>query len=249
MTKLNKKLKAVVLDDDSRSNEILLHICRTYFATSIDVVGVFSTPRRSVRESAEHDIDIVFIDVSMAGFDGFEFMSSQPFGPKAKFVIICKEETHMLKAIKSEAFDYISKPIRLKDIRSCLKRLINLHILRLNSQEDAMRDNLLIINRHDRALFLDVHEILRFEANGSYTDIFLEKGQKISSTKNITFYHNMLEQSRFYKVHRSHLINLNKVKELVKYDGEGVIVMSDNSKIIISKNKKNEFLRTLTRGH
>ncbi len=112
-----------------------------------------------------------------------------------------------------------------------------------------MQDNLLIINRHDKALFLDIHEILRFEANGSYTDIFLEKGQKISSTKNITFYHNMLEQSRFYKVHRSHLINLNKVKELVKYDGEGVIVMSDNSKIIISKNKKNEFLRTLTRGH
>jgi len=112
-----------------------------------------------------------------------------------------------------------------------------------------MRDNILIINRHDKALFLDVTDILRFEANGSYTDIFMEKGLKISSTKNITFYFNMLVQSRFYRVHRSHLINLNKVKELIKYDGEGVIVMSDNSKIIISKNKKNEFLRTLTRGH
>jgi two-component system LytT family response regulator len=249
MTKLNKKLKAVILDDEMRSNEMLLHICRTYFATSIDVVGVFNTPRRSVRESAEHDIDIVFIDVSMQGFDGFEFMTSQPFGPKAKFIIICKDGKHMLKAIKSEAFDYISKPIRLKDIRACLKRLIGLHLIKLQSQEDAMRDNLLIINRHDRALFLDIDEILRFEANGSYTDIFLEKGQKISSTKNILFYHTMLEQSRFYKVHRSHLINLNKVKELIKYDGEGVIVMSDNSKIVISKTKKNEFLRTLTKGY
>jgi two-component system LytT family response regulator len=249
MTKLNKKLKAVILDDEMRSNEMLLHICRTYFATSIDVVGVFNTPRRSVRESAEHDIDIVFIDVSMQGFDGFEFMTSQPFGPKAKFIIICKDGKHMLKAIKSEAFDYISKPIRLKDIRACLKRLIGLHLMKLQSQEDAMRDNLLIINRHDRALFLDIDEILRFEANGSYTDIFLEKGQKISSTKNILFYHTMLQQSRFYKVHRSHLINLNKVKELIKYDGEGVIVMSDNSKIVISKTKKNEFLRTLTKGY
>lgn len=237
------------MDDEMRSNEMLLHICRTYFATSIDVVGVFNTPRRSVRESAEHDIDIVFIDVSMQGFDGFEFMTSQPFGPKAKFIIICKDGKHMLKAIKSEAFDYISKPIRLKDIRACLKRLIGLHLIKLQSQEDAMRDNLLIINRHDRALFLDIDEILRFEANGSYTDIFLEKGQKISSTKNILFYHTMLEQSRFYKVHRSHLINLNKVKELIKYDGEGVIVMSDNSKIVISKTKKNEFLRTLTKGY
>lgn len=249
MTKLNRKLKAIILDDDQRSNDLLTHICHTYFATSIELMGVFNSPRRSVRESSEHDIDIVFIDVSLPGFDGFEFMDSQPFGSKAKFVIICRDQRHMLKAIKSEVFDYLPKPIRLKDVRVCLKRLINLHVIRLNSQEDAMRDNILIINRHDKALFLDITDILRFEANGSYTDIFLEKGQKISSTKNITFYHNMLEQNRFYKVHRSHLINLNKVKELIKYDGEGVIVMSDNSKIIISKNKKNEFLRTLTRGH
>lgn len=249
MTKLHKKLKAIILDDDQKSNELLQHICRTYFETSIDLIGVFSTPRRSVRESAEHDIDIVFIDVSMHGFDGFEFMNSQPFGHKTKFIIISRDQQYLLKAIKSEVFDYLSKPIRLKDVRVCLKRLISIHVMRLNSQEDAMRDNILIINRHDKALFLDVTDILRFEANGSYTDIFMEKGLKISSTKNITFYHNMLVQSRFYKVHRSHLINLNKVKELIKYDGEGVIVMSDNSKIIISKNKKNEFLRTLTRGH
>jgi two-component system LytT family response regulator len=83
------------------------------------------------------------------------------------------------------------------------------------------------------------------EAAGSYTDIYLEDGTKINSTKKMNYYETILSKHPFYKLHRSHFVNLNKIREIIKNEGDGMVVMQDGSRIEISRAKKDEFLRSI----
>ena len=83
------------------------------------------------------------------------------------------------------------------------------------------------------------------EAAGSYTDIYLEDGSKINSTKKMNYYETILSKHPFCKLHRSHFVNLNKIREIIKNEGDGMVVMQDGSKIEISRAKKDEFLRSI----
>lgn len=247
MPKNLPKIKAIILDDDSQSTKFISNLCKEYFSDDIEIKATFNHPQEALKEFNERIADMIFLDIEMPGFDGFEFIASLPQGTKSKIVVISSFDKYALRAIKNSVFDYLPKPISIKDMRTCINRFNKLRLEQMNPEEETLKDNLLIINRHDKAVFIEVNDILRFEANGSYTEIFMENGGRINSTKNIMYYEGLLERHNFYKVHRSHLINLNKVKELIKYDGDGVIIMQDNSKIGISRAKKNEFLRTLTR--
>ena len=241
------RIKAILIDDDIKSIKFFSRLCEIYFPEDIHLVASYDNPIQALEEMGDYSIDIIFLDVEMPKMDGFDFISALSSENKAKVVLVSSHSDYALKAFRFEVFDYLSKPVSIIELRNCINRYDkSMHVPNVFN-EDYLKDELLIINRQDKAVFVVVNDIIRIEANGSYTDIFMENGIRMSSTKNIMYYEERLNNHRFYKVHRSHLVNLSKIKELIKNDGDGIIVMQDNSKITISRSKKNEFLRTLTR--
>jgi hypothetical protein len=93
----------------------------------------------------------------------------------------------------------------------------------------------------DGYLFIQTDEIIRCEARGTYTIIYSLNGKKIISSKNIKEFENYLKSHSFFRIHQTHLINLNKVQRYLKGRG-GTVIMEDGSSIEVASRRKNEFL-------
>ena len=236
------KKKCIIVDDDPQNIAILEHICNEFFSNEIEIINTFSIATEALKFINSEKIDIIFLDIEMPVLNGFELISAIPEQSKAKIVIVSAHEKYALKAFRYPVFDFLKKPVSITDIRECLNK-IEKQTSSNNFQE--ISDNILVVNRQDKTIFIDITQILRMEAAGSYTDIYLEDGTKINSTKKMNYYETILSKHPFYKLHRSHFVNLNKIREIIKNEGDGMVVMQDGSKIEISRAKKDEFLRSI----
>ena len=95
-------------------------------------------------------------------------------------------------------------------------------------------------------IFVKVHQIIRCEADGSYTKIYLESKKVLTATRKIKEFEQLLIENNFFRVHRSHLINLDKIEKYYKGNG-GYVLLSDGSSIDVSRRKKEAFLECLNR--
>ena len=93
-------------------------------------------------------------------------------------------------------------------------------------------------------MFIKVNEIIRCEADEHYTYFFIENGDKIIVSRILKEYEKLLGESNFIRIHQSHLVNLDFIKEYVRVDGSRVI-MSDNTSLPVSKRKRESFLKKL----
>ena len=90
-------------------------------------------------------------------------------------------------------------------------------------------------------MFIDLENIIRLEAGGSYTNIFTIDKKKITSSKNIKEYEDILPKNKFFRVHNSHIININKLSKYEKGRG-GFVILIDGIKIEVASRRKNDFL-------
>jgi two-component system LytT family response regulator len=236
------KKKCIIVDDDLQNIAILEHICNEFFSHEIEIINTFSIATEALKFINSEKIDIIFLDIEMPVLSGFELMSAIPDQSKAKIVIVSAHEKYALKAFRYPVFDFLKKPVSITDIRECLNKIEK---QTSSNNHHEISDNILVVNRQDKTIFIDITQILRMEAAGSYTDIYLEDGTKINSTKKMNYYETVLSKHPFYKLHRSHFVNLNKIREIIKNEGDGMVVMQDGSKIEISRAKKDEFLRSI----
>jgi len=236
------KKKCIIVDDDLQNIAILEHICNEFFSHEIEIINTFSIATEALKFINSEKIDIIFLDIEMPVLSGFELISAIPDQSKAKIIIVSAHEKYALKAFRYPVFDFLKKPVSIADIRECLNKIEK---QTSSNNHHEISDNILVVNRQDKTIFIDITQILRMEAAGSYTDIYLEDGTKINSTKKMNYYETILSKHPFYKLHRSHFVNLNKIREIIKNEGDGMVVMQDGSKIEISRAKKDEFLRSI----
>ncbi len=239
------KKKCIIVDDDPQNIAILEHICNEFFSNEIEIINTFSIATEALKFINSEKIDIIFLDIEMPVLSGFELISAIPEQSKAKIIIVSAHDQYALKAFRHSVFDFLKKPVSIADIRECLNKIEKQTSSNSHFNEHEISDNILVVNRQDKTIFIDITQILRMEAAGSYTDIYLEDGTKINSTKKMNYYETILSKHPFYKLHRSHFVNLNKIREIIKNEGDGMVVMQDGSKIEISRAKKDEFLRSI----
>jgi two-component system, LytTR family, response regulator len=150
--------------------------------------------------------------------------------------------------------DYLLKPVDIDDLRDAISRvqerpqeqdlsqqmkvlLANVGVLQLSQQKMA-------IPTITGLQFVPVQDILRFEAKGNYTTIFLSNSEAVLATKTIKDYEEVLPETIFCRIHNSHIINLSKIREYQKGRG-GTVVMEDGSVIEVATRRREEFLRRL----
>jgi len=196
--------------------------------------------------------DLVFLDVEMPNGTGFEML--QQFS-EINFEVIFATgfDKYALKAFKFSALDYLMKPVVADELITAVTRFEN----RKNKTDSNVQLNLLLSNLKnikggihkiaipstDGLLLLEIKEIVRLEADRNYTIFFTMNG-KHTVSKSLGEYEELLSENNFFRIHQSHLINLNHAKKYVRGEG-GYVVMNDDTSIPVSARKKHDVLEKL----
>jgi two-component system LytT family response regulator len=145
---------------------------------------------------------------------------------------------YLLKPIDSDDFigaiKRLKKRISASDTKAQIKMLLN------NLKKEDHKKTIRIPNL-DGFEIVEISDIIHCQAETSYTHIFTEH-QKFMVSKGIKFYEDLLKDANFFRIHNSHLVNINHVKKYTKGKG-GYVTMSNNSTIEVSTRKKEEFLK------
>ena len=243
-------LQAVIVDDEIKALQSLTWEL-TNFSDEINVIASFTNPNEALTYLEKHTPDCLFLDIEMPTMDGFQFIRKLT-NKNFPVVITTAYNQYALKAIKSQALDYLLKPIDTDDLEETIAKIKKfnnnnfsvekLEMVLLNYNSRAIHKRI-TLNTDGKLLFLESDEILYSESDGNYSTIFLTDGQKIVLTKKLKEVNELLPSDSFFRIHNSYIINLNKIKEFLKTDG--YVVLKSNHKIPVSRQKKSDFLDML----
>ncbi len=239
-------MNAVIIDDEEAAIRVLTNLL-TEFSPEIKIVATARNVPDGVLAINRNKPDVVFLDIEMPDYSGFELLE---FFPQVDFeiIFITAYSQYALRAFEVSAIDYLLKPLQINKLEAALEKLRlklehnsmtdRLNTLKENLKEQIIRKIALPIS--DGLLFVKVDDITHLDAEGAYTKVFTINNAPLLVSKNLKFFEDILKpHSQFFRPHRSHLININF---LVKYSRhEDLLILENNFKITIAKNKKEEF--------
>jgi two-component system, LytTR family, response regulator len=239
-------ITAVLVDDEDNCVEILNNLLQKY-CPQIELLGVANGVESGSKMIKELNPDVVFLDIQMkdgSGFDLLERMSDIKF----HVIFTTSFDNYAVKAFKYSALDYLLKPINPEELIVAVARLGERARLEdLDTQVKVLLKNKiklerLILTTSEGLRFVKTEDIVRCESEGNYTNIFLLNKERILVSKTLKFYAEILPDGLFFRIHKSHLINLMHVKQYTAVDG-GYVLMNDGSRVEVSIRKKDDFLK------
>lgn len=240
-----KKLNSIIVDTNLDVALSIKELCKTQLTGDLIVDEIFLSSGPALNHLRDHVIDLVFVSLNSEKIKAYQFIEELSFFADI-MVVAYGDSLDPFKAVRLPIFEYLQLPISASDLNHAFLRIYKRKLQESNRvYESQYSFRKILINGHEKAIFVNIDSIIRVEAQGSYTDFYLDNGSRVSSTKSMNYYEGILNKSMFYKIHRSHIISITKIKEVIKDDGDGILVMSNGNKINISRTKKNEFLKHL----
>ena len=254
-----RPLKVLIADDEPLAAERLQMMLARI--DSIHLVGTAHDGESAVRMAEALAPDLVLLDIAMPGLDGIEVaraLSRQPVSPAVVFVTAYDE--HALAAFEVHAFDYILKPVSRQRFAKAIDRVVGLIRADVPAADrplealiEAMRTERTALDRiavkaDGRVLFIRVNEIDWIEAAGNYvklhvgseTHLFRETMNSVEA---------QLSPETFYRIHRCHIVNIERVKELQPwFNGEHVVVLQNGTRLTLSRGYREKLQEQLKRG-
>ncbi len=246
-------LKAIIVDDEQHCINRLDGLLQDE-GHDIEVMARCKTIDEAKREITDSSPDIVFLDVQLGKNTGFELLS-QLNSFDFEVIFTTSFDDYALKAFRFSALDYLLKPIDKNDLASALQKLRQhkslketskkIDILFHNFKEGNKSSKRIAIPTMDGFALVDTNDIIRFQSDINYTHIHTLSNKKITASRTLKYFENVLENSTFFRVHKSHLVNLSFVENYIRGKG-GHIILTDGSKIEVAVRRKEELLKKIT---
>ncbi len=246
-------IKVVLVDDEKNALEVLEWQLKKY-CPEVDILALCSSADEAVVAIIQHKPDLIFLDVEMPVKSGFEVLNA--FNePTFDVVFTTAYNQFAIKAFKYAAFDYLLKPIDAVDLTELLKRYQkkqaktnpgNYQLLKEQLVKQTKPSGKIALHTSDGLQFVKPEQIIRCESLSNYTKVHLNNNQKITLSKTLKEVEETLESYPFYRVHHSHLINLEHIEKYVKADG-GYVIMSDGEQITVARNRKEGFVELFSK--
>lgn len=243
-------LKAIIIDDEEHAR-MALAAQLNQRAPEIEIVAQCSNVPDGVLAINKNQPDIVFLDVEMPDYNGFELVE---FFKEISFeiVFVTAYSQYAIRAFEISAIDYILKPVDGDDLHAAIakvkrkygntSRMQRLHLMKeAYSGSEIQR---IALPMSDGLLFVETENIIMFEADRVYTNVYMVDGSKILVSKPLRVFEDMLiDRETFFRPHRSFLINMRYLRKYVK--GESIIELDNNLSLTISRDRKAEFEKLL----
>lgn len=249
------KIKAVIIDDEMDSIETLQWKLQNYCA-EVEVVAAFDDPQKGLDYLRQSPPDLLFLDIQMPMLNGFDVL--EELGSEAPFDVIFTTayDQFGIQAVKASALDYLLKPVQNKDLKEAVDKFIRKEgassqrpeqfrglLQNVDAAQQGLPEKIALATK-ESIEFVEPAEIVVCTSDSNYTMVYLADGRKKLISRTLKDFEELLTPHHFYRPHNSHLINLARVKEYIRADG-GYLVMSNQMKIPVSKNRKEELMGRL----
>ncbi len=247
-------IKAVIIEDEIAGLNNLKNLLSGY-CKDIDVIGEATSIAEglTVLKNPAITPDVAFLDINLP--DGLVFQLLNQLGEITfDIIFVTAYEKFAVKACQYSSIGFIIKPIDPDFLIEAVRRIKVGKDNKINQRVEVFNQHYnhpnafkkMSISALDGIYFIDIQDIVRCEAEDNYTHIHLAKGEKITASKTIKSYEDLLGSVNFYRVHKSHLINLNYMRKFVKGDG-GYLIMDDGKKIEVSRRRRPAFMEKMRR--
>jgi two-component system LytT family response regulator len=239
-------IKAILIDDEERARNTLSSLLLNY-CPEVNILATCSNVPDGVLAINKHKPDVVFLDIEMPDYNGFELLG---FFREIDFdiIFVTAYSEYAIKAFEISAVDYILKPIDIDQLKNSVEKLKQkklhsqmqeqIELLKESYKGDDIRK--IALSMSNGLTFVEIADIVLLEADGAYTTFYLKDGQKIVVSKKLKFYEDILSnRSYFFRTHRSYFINVNFIKTYSR--SENAILMENSFSVTISRDRKQEF--------
>lgn len=240
-----QKIRAIIVDDEESARDVLENLLRR-FCPEVEVLSKFSNVPQAVEACKTQSPDLVFLDIEMPNYAGFEivkFFETIPF----EIIFVTAYDKYALRAFEISAIDYLLKPVDIDRLKEAVSRVKK----RYNTAQNAERLSLLgqtlqtkevksiLVTDKGYQQIIPVDTIIAIEAEESYCTIHTTE-KKYTVSKNLKHFETVFaDNPMFFRVHKSWMISKKHILNYSK--SELLINLSNGLSARLSKYKKAEF--------
>lgn len=242
-------MRTAIIEDEAPSRVALRNMIRDH-CPQLEVVGEAVSVKTALELLNESEPQLLFLDIQLPDGTAFDVLEQLP-DRQMHVIFVTAHDEFAVQAFQYHALHYLMKPLVSEELVEAVSRV--------SRQQGARRDVAALFQQlrsvkgtfkvavpsASKVNFLDMDEIIRCESEGVYTHIHTRDGEHLLSSKLLKDYEALLHSKGFMRIHRSHLINLSEVREFKKTNTTGVAVMSDGSKVEISRANRPLFIEAM----
>lgn len=246
-------IRAIIVDDEPLAREKVQLFASS--ETDLSIVDVCSNGHEALASITKHQPDVIFLDIQMPEMNGFEVLDNIKKEKLPGIVFITAYDEFALRAFERHALDYLLKPFDRERFRAAVDHARTVLKSGIESEVTAeqirtLLDSLkkerapldrIIVKTNGRIIFLRLEEVDWMEAAGNYVKIHVgNESHLIRETMNNL--EAQLDREQFVRIHRSTIINIDKLKELQSwFNGEYKVILTTNAQLIMSRGYRENF--------
>src|SRR5262245_14813367 len=239
---MNETLRTVVVDDEQLAREELCFLLEQI--SGVDVVAQASDGLEALSVIEEYEPDLVMLDVQMPGLTGFEVARRLlQRAPDSHLVFVTAYDRHAIEAFDVNAVDYLLKPVEAEQLATAVERVRkrvlskrerppsdNLdRVLQLLAERQNRRDQL-AVKVADRFLLIQAEDVVHASVDDDVITVVTNSLSGTSNYRTLDELQARLDPDVFWRVHRSHLVNINKIREIVPWFSRNYILRMKDAK-------------------
>jgi len=236
---------AIIVDDEQEARDILTSLIADHI-DDVQIIAKADSADKGIELIEAEDPDIVFLDIDMPGKNGFEVAKSiSVHNLKCTVIFVTAYNQYAIDAIKCAAFDYLLKPVSISDLKDCItrykgtKRVENLQHS-VNKLLNCLNAEKLSFHNRTGSIFIDPLTIVYCEAEGNYTDIYLDNGTRNTVTQSLGSIETQLDGRGFSRINRSVIINRRYLLQINRKEKNCILIAGDKE---YRFDVKNSYLR------
>ncbi len=247
-------MKAILIDDEISNLENLQALLEKH-CQQVTIISTAQNVSDAVEAIVKHSPHLVFLDIQMGEQTGFDVLKQLP-KRDLEIIFVTAFDQYGIQAVKFAALDYLLKPIDIEELVNAVNKAeyklarqiqtSQLDFLLQQLKKPETKVTKIALQMQSEIRYVALSEIIRCEADDSYTHFFLANGEKIMVSKSLKEYADLMRPNGFLRTHQSHLVNPKYVKSWLKEDG-GILLLTSGEKIPVSKPNKETIKQALQR--
>lgn len=229
----------VIIDDEKPARDTLSLMIKN-FCPELNVIGEAETVNDAYQLLESESPLVIFLDVKMNDQTGFDLLRKINAN-NYYIVFVTAYNQYAIDAIKSDANDYILKPINPDELSEVVNRFLKSNFYSERKKKNNHKS--LLLPSKNKFIAVNTKEIIRVEADNNYSNIFLKDGSIILVSKNLKSFEELINSTYFIRVHSKHLVNKENIKSITKGQ-DASLELLDGTIIPVSRERKSGLLKS-----